>query len=487
MTRSDIPTPRPTSGPTGHSDPTEGADTMRAVVHDTYGTSDVLHLSEVARPTIKDNEVLVRVHAAGLDRSTWHLMTGRPYAIRLGFGFRGPKNPVIGRDIAGTVETVGSAVTRFAVGDAVFGIGNGSFAEYTAAREDKLAPKPDNVTFEQAGVVAISALTAFQAVRDAGRVETGQKVLVIGASGGVGSYTVQMAKALGAEVIGVASTAKLDLVRSLGADHVLDYTRDDSVAGPERYDLILDMGGNPSLTRLRRALAPNGTALMVGGEEGGNLTGGMDRQLRGAALSVFSGKKLSGFMSKERGTVLEDVADLLDGWLGHPEHRPHLLPRPGIRGDAAAGGRQCSRQGGHLCLTLGPSPNVPRHRFAYWPVARVGQARSMCASSPREVTPVLVNTRRWNATVRGDTQHWAAASLFDRPWLTSSATCSSIGVRFSARWTGLVCGLSPPDARSSWPARSASGSECRSSNVSNAARSWERASTRRWLRRRNWP
>jgi NADPH:quinone reductase-like Zn-dependent oxidoreductase len=328
MSRSGKPTSQPTSRPTGPSKPTEGADTMQAVVHDTYGTSEVLRLSEVARPTIKDNEVLVRVHAAGLDRGTWHLMTGRPYAARLGFGFRGPRNPVIGRDVAGTVATVGKAVTRFAVGDAVFGIGNGSFAEYTAARADKLAAKPDNVTFEQAGVVAISALTALQAVRDAGRVQAGQHVLIIGASGGVGSYAVQIAKAFGADVTGVASTNKLDLVRSLGADHVIDYTRDDFADGPNRYDVILDIGGNPSLTRLRRALTRHGTAVMVGGEEGGNLTGGMDRQLRGLALSWFSTKKLRGFLNKERSTVLDDIAGLLaSGAITPTIDRTYPLPQ----------------------------------------------------------------------------------------------------------------------------------------------------------------
>ncbi|MEO7059519.1 MAG: NAD(P)-dependent alcohol dehydrogenase [Lapillicoccus sp.] len=305
MTTSNIPVPSPTR----HLPSDAGM--MLAVVHDTYGSSKVLRLAEIARPSIGSHEVLLRVHSAGLDRGTWHLMTGRPYALRLGFGLRGPKNPVIGRDVAGTVEAVGSAVTRFAVGDAVFGIGNGSFAEYAAAREDKLVPKPDNVTFGQAGVVAISALTALQAVRDTGRVQAGQKVLVIGASGGVGSYAVQMAKAFGAEVTGVASTSKLDLIRSWGADHVIDYTREDFADGPGRYDLIIDIGGNPCLTRLRRALSRNGTALMVGGEEGGNLTGGMDRQLRGAALSLVSTQSFRGFLSKERAAVLESIAGLL--------------------------------------------------------------------------------------------------------------------------------------------------------------------------------
>ena len=287
-------------------------DTMRAVVHDTYGSADVLRLATIPRPRIGDDQVLVRVHAAGLDRGTWHLMAGRPYAIRLGFGLRKPKNPVPGRDVAGTVEAVGSAVTGYAVGDEVFGVGEGSFAEYAVARADKLAPKPAQLSFEQAAVVPISALTALQALRDGGRLRRGQKVLVIGASGGVGSYAVQMAKAFGAEVTGVASTAKLDLVRSLGADHVIDYTRDDFADGEHRYDLILDIAGNPTLSRLRRALTPTGTALMVGGEDGGRLTGGMDRQLRGMALSLFGGRRFRGFLNKERGSVLEQVAELIE-------------------------------------------------------------------------------------------------------------------------------------------------------------------------------
>ena len=286
--------------------------TMQAVVQHAYGSADVLHLANVPRPRVRDREVLVRVRAAGLDRGTWHLMAGRPYALRLGFGLRRPRNPVAGRDLAGTVEAVGAAVTRFAVGDPVFGIAPGTFAEFTAAREDKLARMPGNLTFEQAAVVPISALTALQAVRDAGRVEPGQKVLVIGASGGVGSYAVQIAKAYGAEVTGVCSTAKLDLVHALGADRVIDYTRDDFADGEHHYDLILDIAGNPSVSRLRRALTPKGTAVMVGGEDGDRLTGGMGRQLRGLALSLFVGQRLRGFLNKERGSVLEEVAGLIE-------------------------------------------------------------------------------------------------------------------------------------------------------------------------------
>ncbi|MDQ1711650.1 MAG: hypothetical protein QOE45_1100 [Frankiaceae bacterium] len=283
---------------------------MQAIVQDTYGSADVLRLARIARPEIAENEVLVRVHAAGLDRGTWHLMTGKPYLMRLAMGFRGPKQPVSGRDVAGTVVAVGSAVTRFAVGDEVFGMGKGSFAEYTAVREDKLARKPANLSFAQAATVPISGGTALQALV-AGRVERGQHLLVIGASGGVGSYAVQLAKAFGAEVTGVCGTAKLDLVRSLGADHVIDYTREDFAEGGRRYDLILDIAGNPSLSRLRRALEPRGTAVITGGEEGGNFSGGMNRQLRALVWSMLGRKRLTMLVSKERGADLERLTEYL--------------------------------------------------------------------------------------------------------------------------------------------------------------------------------
>jgi len=286
---------------------------MSAIVQDVYGDADVLRLERVARPAIGEGEVLVRVHAAGLDRGTWHLMTGRPYLMRIvGMGFRGPKDPVLGRDLAGTVEAVGDKVTGFAVGDEVYGVGRGSFAQYAVAAEGKLAHKPMSLSFEQAAVVPISAGTALQALTDQGRIESGQRVLIIGASGGVGSYAVQLAKALGAEVTGVASTAKLDLVRSLGADHVLDYTREDYADGTHRYDLVLDIAGNPGLSRLRRALTPTGTAVLVGGEDGGNLTGGMNRQLRALLLSPFAGQRLAWFIAKERASDLERLTDLIE-------------------------------------------------------------------------------------------------------------------------------------------------------------------------------
>jgi NADPH:quinone reductase-like Zn-dependent oxidoreductase len=284
-------------------------DLMRAVVRHTYGDADVLRVEHVARPSIGDREVLVRVHAAGLDRGAWHMMTGKPYLARLVFGLRRPRNPALGRDLAGTVVAVGARTTRFAVGDEVFGTANGSFAEYVAASEDRLAPKPAGLGFLQAAVVPVSATTALQALR-AGRLEAGRRVLVIGASGGVGSFAVQLAKALGAEVTGVASTANLDVVRALGADHVVDHTREDFADGT-RYDLIVDIAGNPTLSRLRRALTPTGTAVITGGEDGGSWTGGLDRQLRGWATSLVGRRRVRSILCKENGADLQILADLI--------------------------------------------------------------------------------------------------------------------------------------------------------------------------------
>ena len=297
------PTSTPTSTPAGT--------TIRAVTQSRYGTSEVLHLTRVARPTIGADEVLVQVHAAGLDRGTEHLMTGKPYAMRLGFGLRRPRNPVSGRDVAGTVAEVGASVTRFRVGDEVYGVAPGSFAEYAVAKETKLARKPANLTYAQAAVVPISGATALQAVHDVARPEPGQSVLVLGASGGVGTYAVQLAKALGAEVTGVCSTAKVDLVSSLGADYVLDYGHQDFADGTRQYDLILDIGGSPSLKRLRRALKPQGTAVFVGSEDAGNLTG-MGRQLRGVLVSPFVRRRLTLLASKERAGDYERLTELIE-------------------------------------------------------------------------------------------------------------------------------------------------------------------------------
>ena len=287
--------------------------TMKAIVRDTYGSAGVLELRDIDKPEIGDDEVLVRVRAAGVDQGVWHVMTGLPYPIRLaGYGLRAPKTPVLGADVAGVVEAVGNDVTRFQSGDGVFGIAKGSYAQYARARADRLAPKPANLSLEQAAVVAISGLTALQAVRDHGRVESGQKVLVIGASGGVGTYAVQLAKAFGAEVTGVCSTTKVDTVRSIGADHVIDYTRDDFAAGGQRYDVVLDIGGNSSLSRLRRALTRKGTLVIAGGETDGRWLGGSDRQVRALLLSPFVGQKLGTFVSRENHEDMIVLKELIE-------------------------------------------------------------------------------------------------------------------------------------------------------------------------------
>src|SRR4051794_879098 len=301
------------------------ARTMRAITQARYGGFDVLRLADVPRPVIGDTQVLIRVHAAGLDRGTEHLMTGKPYAMRLGFGIARPKNPVLDRDVAGTVVNTGGATTRFSPGDEVYGVASGSFAEYAAAKEDTLARKPATLSFPEAAVVPISAGTALQALRDAGKVEAGQSVLVTGASGGVGSYAVQIARMLGAEVTGECSTAKVGYVASLGAHHVVDRTRDDWADGTRSYDLILDIAGNPPLRRLRRALTPHGTVVFVGGEQGGALTG-MSRQLRGALASPFLRQRLVLFLARERARDYERLTRLIEtGQITHTLDRVYPL------------------------------------------------------------------------------------------------------------------------------------------------------------------
>jgi NADPH:quinone reductase-like Zn-dependent oxidoreductase len=284
---------------------------VRAILQDAYGPPEVLRLADAELPAFAADGVLVQVHAAGVDRGTAHLMRGEPYLMRvLGFGFRGPKTPVLGRDVAGTVEQVGAQVAEFAVGDEVLGIAKGSFAEYAAAKSDKLVPKPARLTFEQAAVVGVSSTTAMQALREVGHVSAGQHVLVIGASGGVGTYAVQIAKALGAKVTGVCSTTNMDLVRSIGADDVIDYTREDFADGTRSFDLILDIAGNSHISRLRRALTPRGTLVIVGGE-GGKWTG-VGRQLRAVALSPLIGQRLAMFVNGEKRSDLDAVRELID-------------------------------------------------------------------------------------------------------------------------------------------------------------------------------
>jgi NADPH:quinone reductase-like Zn-dependent oxidoreductase len=286
---------------------------VKAIARDRYGSTEVLDLRDVEKPKVGDNEVLVRVRAAGVDRGVWHIMTGLPYPIRLaGFGVREPKQPVIGGDVAGVVEVVGSGGTTFGPGDEVFGAGNGSFAEYAIVPVDKLALKPLNLTFEQAAIVPTSASTALQALRDKGRVQSGQRVLVIGASGGVGTYAVQLAKAFGAEVTAVASTEKVEMVRSIGADHVIDYRQEDFASGDPRYDLIIDIGGNSSLSRLRHVLTPKGTLVITGGETSGKWLGGVDRQLRAQILSPFIGQRLGTFIASVKADDLLELKELIE-------------------------------------------------------------------------------------------------------------------------------------------------------------------------------
>lgn len=294
-----------TTGPTPEN-------TMRAVVRDRYGPAEVVHLAQVPVHEPGKKEVLLRVHAAGLDRGTWHLMTGRPYLLRLGFGLRAPRNPVLGMEVTGTVVACGAAVTGISVGQEMYGVARGSFAEYAVARANQLAPAPGNLTAEQAAVVPISAATALHALCQVGRLQAGRTVLITGASGGVGSYAVQLAKAFGAQVTAVTSTAAVDHVRSLGADHVIDRTREDFADGTHHYDLVLDLAGNPPLSRLRRALAPAGTAVLVGGEEGDRLTGGMVRTLRALALSPFVGQRFTNVVSTTRTADLQRLTELIE-------------------------------------------------------------------------------------------------------------------------------------------------------------------------------
>jgi NADPH:quinone reductase and related Zn-dependent oxidoreductases len=284
---------------------------MQAIVQDTYGSADVLRLDDIDAPEPGAREVLLRVRAAGVDRGTWHLMVGEPYVARLALGLRRPRNRVLGRDVAGVVEKVGSGVTGFSVGDEVFGVGKATFAELAVVPVGKLVHKPEGLALEHAAAVPISGLTALHAVRDVGKVQPGQSVLVIGAAGGVGTYAVQIAKAAGAKVTGVCSTAKLDLVRSIGADHVVDYTRDDIVDLGERYDVVIDIAGNRALRRLRRVLAEKGTLVIVGGEGGGRWIGGIQRNLWASLWSPFIGQRMRAFISREGREDMEVLAAMI--------------------------------------------------------------------------------------------------------------------------------------------------------------------------------
>lgn len=308
-------TPPPTaSPPTAPPPDTSLPTTMRAVVQREYGLDPhaVLRVGTLPVPTLGPDEVLVRVTAAGVDRGTLHLMEGRPYLVRPAIGLRHPRHPVPGLDLTGTVAQVGTEVEGFAPGDRVFGAGRGSLAEYCAAKAAKLAHVPADLGLETAAAVAISGWTALQAVRDKARVGAGDRVLVLGASGGVGSYAVQVAKAAGAVVTAVASGPKLDFVAALGADEVVDYTTTDPCAEPGRYDVILDINGCRRLRTLRRALTPKGRLVVVGGEGAGLLLGGTDRMLRAQLWSPFVRQSLMGFVSSENAEDLVALRDLIE-------------------------------------------------------------------------------------------------------------------------------------------------------------------------------
>ena len=288
------------------------AERMRAVVQDRYGDSSALDVGRIPVPAIAADEVLIEVKAAAIDRGTEHLMTGRPWLIRIaGFGLRRPKQPIIGLDVAGVVRAIGTDVTRFAVGDEVFGIADGSVAEFAAAKAVKLSRKPAGLTFREAAASSISGITALQALTDVGRVEPGQRVLVVGASGGVGSFAVQLAVALGARVDGIAGTDNLEVVRGLGATEVFDHRTTGLDDIEHHYDLILDIGGRNSVRALRRRLTPSGTLVMVGGENGNRVTGGIGRQIRAALLSPFVGQRLRMFISTEHHSFIDRLAEHL--------------------------------------------------------------------------------------------------------------------------------------------------------------------------------
>ena len=332
--------------------------TMRAIVQDRYGPApeDVLRLSSTAVPSTAPDQVLVRVHAASVDRGTWHVMAGLPYPIRAaGFGLTRPRYVNPGRSLAGTVEVVGEQVAGLAPGDEVFGVGEATFAPYAVARPDRLSRKPAALSFEQAAAVPVSGLTALQAVRDHARVAAGEAVLVLGASGGVGTFAVQIAKASGATVTGVCSTGKLDLVAALGADHVVDHTREDATAGGRRFDVVLDTGGNTRLAHLRRAMTARGRLVVVGGETDGRLLGGSGRQLRAQLLNPFVRQQLGTFIASENAEDLAALAALVEaGALTPAVDRTYPLAQT-----AAALRRLLQGQArGKIVISLGPDSST---------------------------------------------------------------------------------------------------------------------------------
>lgn len=288
-------------------------DRMRAAVHRCYGSADVLHLEPVAKPGLAEREVLVRVVASSVNPADWHSMTGEPYVMRLSSGFGAPKHIQRGIDFAGTVEEVGASVTRFKVGDEVFGAQGGAFAEYLRiAEEGAIAHKPANVTFEQVAAMPVAAVTALQGLRDHGGVRAGDKVLINGASGGVGTFAVQIAKSLGADVTGVCSTRNIEMVRSIGADRVIDYTQENFTQLAERYDVILDLVGNHDLLDIRRALKPGATLVIVGGPKHDPWLGPAISPIKAALLSPFIDEPMKMFIAQ----VTKEDLIVLANWAG---------------------------------------------------------------------------------------------------------------------------------------------------------------------------
>ncbi len=324
---------------------------MQAVVQHRYGGSEQLSLGDIPEPAPGPGEVLVEVHAAGVDRGTWHLMAGLPLVVRLGTGLRRPRNPVPGRDLSGVVVALGPDVTTYAVGEEVIGTAAGSFAERAVVPLTRLARKPASLDHEHAAVLPISGVTALQAVRDAGRVRAGDRVLVIGASGGVGSYAVQLAVAAGATVTGVAGSAKADLVLALGAERVIDHAREE-IEQDGRYDVILDLAGLRPLALLRRALTPTGTLVVAGGEGGDRWLGGTHRQLGAAALNPVVRQRLVPLLSRENADDFAELARLVEaGTLRPALERSFALHEAGKALDHITAGHAR----GKVALTLTPS------------------------------------------------------------------------------------------------------------------------------------
>lgn len=326
---------------------------MKAIVHDTYGPPDVLELRDIDKPSVLDDGVLVRVRASSANAADWHLMRGEPYIARLSFGLRRPRSTVPGCDLAGTVEAVGKGVSSVRVGDEVFGTpfehGLGAFAEWASLSADLVAPKPANLSFEHAAAIPLAGSTALQALRDHGRVKDGQSVLIIGASGGVGTFAVQIAKSLGAEVTGVCSTRNLDMVRSLGADHAIDYTKEDPIVGGRRYDLIVQLAGMRSPSECRRALHDKGTLVLISGDSDGRWIGPIGRPIKAMLLSPFVSQRMVAFTVKPNAEDLRSLTDLVEGGKVTP-----AIDRTYSLADAreAIGYLETGRARGKVTLTL---------------------------------------------------------------------------------------------------------------------------------------